>query len=944
MGHRIFFSYGHDENAWIVDRLRADLEARGHEVWIDHSRIKAGDDWRRSITEGIHHAETVVGFLSQHSVRLPGVCLDELRIALCVRDGRIASVLVEPESDVTVPSSLSHVQWLDMSAWRTLRDASESDFDDWYRACLAELERIIDDAGGDGFAGDVVTLRGRLDPHLSDVKERELLSQPYTGRTWLTDEVERWRADADGPRAMLLVAGPGIGKSAFAAQQLHFNHHVIGGIFCEWSSPRLRDARVLIRTIAFKLACRLPDYRVALLSTIAETSAQDIAALAVHDAFDRLIAYPLSQVIDGGRERMIFVIDGLDEAGENLSNSLAAVLADSIERLPRWIGFLITARPEHSVLVAFTRLSPFRISGDDPRNLDDLCVFLQEGLLPALAGRPDQQRVLDELVEHAQGSFLWALLLIEAVRGGTLSLDDPSAYPRGIDGFYAQWFDRRVGHAETAAVRDFLEAVTGAGELPDELLDEVVGDRYAVQNARLALGSLVLETTRATSAGNVPTTTLCHKSLSDWLSDPTRSGPAFVDGRRGAKRVAVTASQLVLDGEGDDALQHVLRDRLVDWHAAGRAWRDLERFLLARGVPLDPYWRQLDRFPPSFDDGPLIDRLWASPHRSEFFATLQREGDARTLGHLLHRLRERQGFEALGSDTAGQLIDAVHISGDYPGAVTLCDEYLTAFGADDPGRANIRVRRLHHSMFFAPVEPLVDQAIALLTDISPTAQPSQYNELLFLIGGNLGLLSGDVERAAQWLDASARFADENALHDFRVRTARKQVDLLAITGDLQASFALADRMLVATGETSRYDLYLWGAWAETARALGDTRRAALRLIELERETVRRGLPGWRAHVSLGLAAVMLDEGSPEEARTLVADARERYERIHQRWGEVACDLLESVILWSAGDDAAAMIANRGADVADTLGYRYEAALLHRVAAGQTPPAFRLLFL
>lgn len=50
---RIFLSYGHDANEELVRRIKADLEKRGHDVWFDKSEIKFGDDWRRSITEGI---------------------------------------------------------------------------------------------------------------------------------------------------------------------------------------------------------------------------------------------------------------------------------------------------------------------------------------------------------------------------------------------------------------------------------------------------------------------------------------------------------------------------------------------------------------------------------------------------------------------------------------------------------------------------------------------------------------------------------------------------------------------------------------------------------------------------------------------------------------------------------------------------------------------------
>ncbi len=72
-GLRIFPSYGHDVNEALVRRIMTDLDQRGHQMWFDKSDIKSGDDWRRAITEGIIASDRIL-FLSEHSVRDPGVC------------------------------------------------------------------------------------------------------------------------------------------------------------------------------------------------------------------------------------------------------------------------------------------------------------------------------------------------------------------------------------------------------------------------------------------------------------------------------------------------------------------------------------------------------------------------------------------------------------------------------------------------------------------------------------------------------------------------------------------------------------------------------------------------------------------------------------------------------------------------------------------------------
>ena len=50
---RIFLSHGNEPNEELVRCIQADWEQRGQVVWFERTGIKAGDDWRRSITDGI---------------------------------------------------------------------------------------------------------------------------------------------------------------------------------------------------------------------------------------------------------------------------------------------------------------------------------------------------------------------------------------------------------------------------------------------------------------------------------------------------------------------------------------------------------------------------------------------------------------------------------------------------------------------------------------------------------------------------------------------------------------------------------------------------------------------------------------------------------------------------------------------------------------------------
>jgi len=159
---RIFLSYGHDANEELVRRIKADLEKRGHDVWFDKNEIKFGDEWRRAITDGILQSNRVLSFLLKHSTRDPGVCLDEIAIAIGAKGGNIQTILVESEREVKPPPSISHLQWLDMHDWKERRAAGEPTWEQWYQAKLAEIVAVVESDESRRFAGEFAEIKRSL--------------------------------------------------------------------------------------------------------------------------------------------------------------------------------------------------------------------------------------------------------------------------------------------------------------------------------------------------------------------------------------------------------------------------------------------------------------------------------------------------------------------------------------------------------------------------------------------------------------------------------------------------------------------------------------------------------------------------------------------------------------------------------------------------------------
>ena len=542
---RIFLSYGHDANEELVLRIYADLKKRGHDVWFDKNVIKFGDEWRCAITDGILQSNRVLSFLSKHSTRDPGVCLDEIAIAIGAKGGNIQTILVESEREVKPPPSISHLQWLDMHDWKERRAAGESAWEQWYQAKLAEIVAVVESDESRRFAGEIKTLEELLKPTASDFAAdahiRQLLEKKLVGRTWLFEAVEKWRNNAErDARLFWLMGAPGIGKSAFAAHLAHEYGRgtVIAVQFCDWKKPDHRDACRIIRTLAFQIATRLPDYRKLLLTLpiMTELDRKNSAEL-----FDGLLTNPLKLSITGGRERYLIVIDALDEAGSTSAqcgdgrNELVEVLARYAGQLPDWIGLVVTSRPEFDVTTPFQALKPFPFETKSAANSDDIRAYLRRELAAQLQNRPDADRLVEQILEKSEGVFLYVESFCENIRKNYLSLDRPNDFPQGLAGKFYMDFQRYFPDLEKFRkdVRPALRAVLAAREpLPVEILQRLFNwQDEELRDFTRPIASLFPVIKESGQEKIKP----YHKSLADWLGDEAKAGTYFVsvvDGHR----------------------------------------------------------------------------------------------------------------------------------------------------------------------------------------------------------------------------------------------------------------------------------------------------------------------------------------------------------------------------------------------------------------------------
>ncbi len=626
-GLHLFFSYGHDQNKPLVMKIKEHLEKRGHTVWIDQSAIRFGDDWRRRITDGILNSNSVVAFMSQHSVRDPGVCLDELRIALCVKGAQIKTILTEKEDIVQPPASLCDNQWLDMSQWKQLLEQDATAFDLWFAEKMDELVAVLESESAVNFNGEIETLKRKLRPSLSDQKEYRLIKKELVGRQWLVEDIQKWCHDATAPRTMLITGSAGTGKSAFAAHCIHSYSDILAGIFFEWDKPESYQFNGFVRTLAFKLAIKLEDYRRQLLYILQST---DINTLSDNQLLEGLVIDPLSSCIDGQRQTGIIFLDGLDEVGEG-GRSMLEAFVRSMDKLPQWIRFLFTSRPDEE-LDALLPVCQHLSLNDEARVQKDITEYVLARL-----GEAVSVQTAVEIAHRSEGSFLYVLNLCDAIAAGTMDPGDLDSLPAGISGVYYQNFCRAFPlEVEYKEVRQLLEVLCVDGSVPRRILKQLLGlDSYAFVSAMRKISTLVitqhdrigkavrkidkdlleklqlqfpelsghLQVESSVSGFPKEDTALiklCHKSVGDWLVDPQKAGRFWVDRQNGSRKLAEYGLKIVYDfmnrlkeREKDNDYNYYL-SRLPDWLADSGMWAEYEKLLIDKENEKTGYWQKID--------------------------------------------------------------------------------------------------------------------------------------------------------------------------------------------------------------------------------------------------------------------------------------------------------------------------------------------------------------
>ena len=385
--------------------------------------------------------------------------------------------------------------------------------------------------------------RGRNSGSQGDEVLRNLVKSEFKGdiefhvqrfqedtREWVFSKVENWLDDRNSQNRVMVICGnAGMGKSVISAavcKKMQVAGRLCGSHFIQHNNVRYRKPQLMLQSLACHMCHALPVFKLALVEQLTRNTGKDLNDMGVEELFALLFKEPLSSIEDPGRN-MLIVIDGLDESDYHDRNELLEVIVNHFCKLPMWIRFLVTSRPERNIAKILRHLQPFQLEAEDEQNQNDIKRFIGKKL-ECIPEAENMNDIVGNLVEKSEGLMLYAhflLLYIEENPSVLKQGDEKGNLPLGISAVYHRYFKRLESELMTElgikedSFLNFLSALAASREpLPIDFASRLLLSSTTVMaNKRKLLKAINSVSSLLPVRGD--RLHIFHKSIKDWLTD-----------------------------------------------------------------------------------------------------------------------------------------------------------------------------------------------------------------------------------------------------------------------------------------------------------------------------------------------------------------------------------------------------------------------------------------
>ena len=340
-------------------------------------------------------------------------------------------------------------------------------------------------------------------------------------RHWLLNDFDAWFESPDKSRAYVLLGDAAVGKTVMAAviaQHAKKDGNLAAAHFCRHFDGTRRDPRYLLGSVAYQMCNCNSDYNKKVGGEAGIQNMLAVSLLGVHELFTKLLQEPLGKCLSS--KRKLVVIDALDESEYSSRDDFLDLIMDRFHRLPDWLLFFITSRPEDSVKFRLRRYNPcVRICAGNGESVEfyeqheqDIQRFLEKRV--NFSNLPYS---LKEIVEKCSGMFLYAFYMVEILNSSARLNDD--LFPETINDFFRKNFQRVY---ETLG-KDFYKKLFGCvlvapSPLPFSFISFLLHKEGCALDEQEVIDavSLFVQTTNQTF-------TFLHNLIPTWLTDEDKA-------------------------------------------------------------------------------------------------------------------------------------------------------------------------------------------------------------------------------------------------------------------------------------------------------------------------------------------------------------------------------------------------------------------------------------
>ena len=383
-------------------------------------------------------------------------------------------------------------------------------------------------------------------------------------REQILDELEGWAIDDAAPKVCWLNGMAGTGKTSIAhtlSERLDEKQMLGASFFCSRSaSQEVRDASLIIPTIAAKLSQASPPLRSAMVQTIEKEP--DVGSMHIlSKQFCLLLVEPIQRALGPSvKTYKIVVIDALDEC-TNLGTveKLVQSVVDYTPDLP--LKFFISSRETTKFLNAFHHNPTHRPKILSLHNVErpvvqkDIKLYLQASLSDIVqrSSQPGPWPLPNELeilLERADRLFIYAATVVRflgeddgdfGIRLAHITRLTPARMDTGvIDSLYNDIMEKafhcRLLPDEVSARREIVSAIIFLlAPLSTNTIASLLSMASSQPRTHLAPFQSVIH---VPTADTTPVTNF-HASFPDFIVDSTRCQKHHLDASEGHQKLAV---------------------------------------------------------------------------------------------------------------------------------------------------------------------------------------------------------------------------------------------------------------------------------------------------------------------------------------------------------------------------------------------------------------------